>query len=72
MKGDEKDEQEKTTSEEGVNLKISKQVLDFADFYATIASTDRDTLLAKLLTERLEEVKEQFKNIPHLKIPELF
>ena len=72
MTGKENDEHEEKTPEDGVNLKIPKQVLDFVDFYADIAGIDRDALLTEILTERLQEIKEQFKKIPHLKIAELW
>jgi len=65
-------EQEETAIEETVNLKISRQVLDFAEFYAEIGSTDRDALLTKIITERLREIREQFKTLPYLDIPELW
>jgi len=66
-----KEEPEKTTVEETVNLKISRQVLDFAEFYAEIGGMERDTLLTKIITERLREIKEQFKALPYLEVPEL-
>lgn len=65
-------EQEETAIEEAVNLKIPKPVLDFAEFYAELGSTDRDTLLTKIITERLKDIKEQFKTLPYLDIPELW
>lgn len=65
-------ESEKTTVEETVNLKIPQQALDFAEFYAEMGSMDRDTLLTKIITERLREIKEQFKALPYLDIPELW
>lgn len=63
---------DKTAVEETVNLKIPQQVLDFAEFYAEIGGMDRDALLTKIITERLREMKEQFKTLPYLKIPELW
>lgn len=66
------EEKEKIAVEETVNLKIPKQVLDFAEFYAEIGSMDRDALLTKIVTERLREMKEQFKTMPYLQIPELW
>lgn len=65
-------EQEEQAIEEAVNLKIPSQVLDFAEFYAAIGSMDRDTLLTKIITERLREIKEQFKGLPYLEVPELW
>ena len=72
MEARENEEQGKTGVEETVNLKIPKQVLDFAEFYAEIGDTKRDALLTKILTERLREIKEQFRTMPHLQIPELW
>lgn len=66
------EDRDKTAVEEVVNLKIPKQVLDFADFYADIGGTDRDALLTEIVIERLGEIKEQFKTLPHLHIPELW
>lgn len=65
-------EREEQAIEEAVNLKIPKQVLDFAEFYAELGSTDRDALLTKIITERLKDIKEQFKTLPYLDIPELW
>ena len=65
------EEQEKITVEEIVNLKIPKQVLDFAEFYAEIGSMDVDALLTKIVIERLSEIKEKFKTMPYLEVPEL-
>jgi hypothetical protein len=65
------EEPEKTSVEETVNLKIPKQVLDFAEFYGEIGGMERDALLTKIIIERLSEIKEQFKTLPYLKIPEL-
>lgn len=72
MTGKDNDDIEEKTSEDGVNLKIPKQALDFVDFYADIIGMDRDALLTEILTERLHEIKEQFKAIPHFKIAELW
>lgn len=66
------EEQEKITVEETVNLKIPKQVLEFAEFYAEIGSMDRDALLTKIVIDRLSEIKEQFNALPYLKVPELW
>lgn len=66
------EEQEKIIVEETVNLKIPKQVLEFAEFYAEIGSMDRDALLTKIVIERLSEIKEQFKALPYLEVPELW
>lgn len=65
-------EQEEQAIEETVNLKIPKPVLDFAEFYAELGSTDRDALLTKIITERLREIREQFKTLPYLEVPELW
>lgn len=65
-------EQVEQAIEEAVNLKISRQALDFAEFYAELGSTDRDTLLTKIITERLREIREQFKTLPYLEVPELW
>ena len=66
------EDRDKTAFEETVNLKIPKPVLDFAEFYAEIGGTDRDTLLTKIITERLREIREQFKNLPYIEVPELW
>ena len=65
-------EREEQAIEEAVNLKISRQALDFAEFYAEIGSIDRDTLLTKIITERLKDIKEQFKTLPYIEVPELW
>lgn len=65
------EEPEKTAVEGTVNLKIPQQVLDFAEFYAEIGSMERDALLTIIVIERLREIKEQFKALPYLDIPEL-
>jgi len=72
MEVNDKEYQGKTTVEETVNLKIPKQVLDFAEFYAEIGSMERDALLTKIVIERLREMKEQFVTLPYLHIPELW
>lgn len=72
MEGKENEEHEKTAVEETVILKIPRQVLDFAEFYAEIGNMDRDALLTEIVFERLREMKEQFKNLPYMKIPELW
>uniref|UniRef100_A0A6M3LSC3 Uncharacterized protein n=1 Tax=viral metagenome TaxID=1070528 RepID=A0A6M3LSC3_9ZZZZ len=72
MEVNDKEEQGKMTVEETVNLKIPKQVLDFAEFYAEIGSMERDALLTKIVIARLEDIKEKFKALPHLHIPELW
>jgi len=70
MNDQEKIETGKIPAEETVNLKIPIQVLDFAEFYAEIGGMERDALLTKILTERLREIKDQFKSLPYLQIPE--
>ncbi len=72
MKAPDIKEHEEMAVEEAVNLKIAKQVLDFAEFYAEIGSMDRDALLTKIITERLNDIKERFKDLPYLQIPELW
>lgn len=67
-----KREREEQAIEEAVNLKIPQQVLDFAEFYAEIGSMERDALLTKIVIERLREIKEQFKTLPYLEVPELW
>lgn len=57
---------------EAVTLKIPKQMLEFAEFYAEIGDEERDALLTKILTERLSEMKALVKALPHLDIPELY
>lgn len=61
----------KETQEEAI-LKLPKQILEFADFYANLAGMERDTLLTRLVIERLKEIKAQVKELPHLDIPELY
>ena len=65
------EEQGKMIVEETVNLKIPKQVLDFAEFYAEIGSMERDALLTKIVIERLREMKEQFTALPYLQITQI-
>jgi len=72
MEATSKEEEGKTAVEDTVNLKIPQQVLDFAEFYAEIGSMERDALLTKIVIERLREIKEQFKTLPYLDIPELW
>ncbi len=72
MKATDNKEHEEMAVEEAVNLKISKQVLDFAEFYAEIGGMDRDALLTKIVIERLREIKEQFNALPYLEVPELW
>lgn len=67
-----KREQEESAIEDTVNLKIPQQVLDFAEFYAEIGGMARDALLTKIITERLKDIKEQFKALPHIEVPELW
>lgn len=62
----------KENEEETVNLKIPIQVLDFAEFYAEIGNMDRDALLTKIITERMTDIREQFKTMPYMNIPELW
>lgn len=62
--------QEKEVSE-SVTLKIPRQALEFAEFYAEIGNEERDALLTKIVIERLKEMKAQVKNLPYLNIPEL-
>ncbi len=57
---------------EAVTLKIPKQVLEFAEFYAEMGNEERDALLRKILIERLKEIKTLVKALPHLDIPELY
>ena len=64
-------EQEKIIVEGTVNLKIPKRVLDFAEFYAEIGGMDIDALLTKIVIERMSEIKEKFKTMPYLEVPEL-
>lgn len=72
MNNTDNEEQEKIMVEETVNLKIPKTVLDFAEFYAELGSMDIDALLTKIVIERLSEIKEKFKSMPYLEVPELF
>lgn len=54
-----------------VTLKIPKQVLEFAEFYAELGNKECDELLTKILIDRLKEIKTQIQNLPYLDIPEL-
>jgi len=58
--------------EETISLKLPKDALEFAEFYAELGNMDRDTLLTKILSERLKEVREQFKGMPYMNIPETY
>ncbi len=58
--------------EETTSLKLPKDALEFAEFYAELGGMDRDTLLTRILSERLKEVREQFKGMPYMNIPETF
>ncbi len=64
--------QNKTEEPETITLQLPRAVLEFADFYAELGNMDRDTLLTKILTERLKEVKEQFKGMTYLNITETY
>lgn len=70
MNDKEKEEHGKITDDETVKLKIPRQVLEFADFYAEIGDMERDALLTKILIERIREIKDQFKALPYLQVPE--
>lgn len=63
---------EKSAIEEEVTLVLSKPVLEFAEFYASLGGTARDALLTKILLERLSEIKAQVKALPYLEISELY
>lgn len=60
----------KTEEPETITLQLPRAALEFAEFYAELGGMDRDTLLIRILSERLQEVREQFKTIPYLNIPE--
>ncbi|TRZ88886.1 MAG: hypothetical protein D4R88_06745 [Methanosarcinales archaeon] len=62
----------KMNEEETISLKLPKDALEFAEFYAELGNMDRDTLLTKILSERLKEVREQFKGMPYMNIPETY
>lgn len=64
--------QNKTEEPETITLQLPRAALEFADFYAELGNTDRDTLLTRILSERLKEVREQFKGMPYLNIPETY
>lgn len=57
---------------ETVTLKIPKQILEFAEFYAEMGNEERNTLLTKILIERMKEIKTLVKALPHIDIPELY
>lgn len=57
---------ETPVDEEVVSLRLPKKVLEFAEFYATLGSIDRDTLLGKILIEQLTELKRKMKELPHV------
>lgn len=71
MNATDNEDKDKMAAEETVNLKIPKEVLDFAEFYAEIGSMERDALLTKIVIDRLREMKAQFKTMPYMQIPEL-
>lgn len=58
--------------EETISLKLPKDALEFIEFYAELGGMDRDTLLTKILTERIKEVRDKFKAMPYMNIPETF
>jgi len=66
------EEQNKTKEPETITLQLPGAALEFADFYAELGNMDRDTPLTRILSERLKEVREQFKGIPYLNIPETY
>lgn len=51
--------------EETISLKLPEDALEFAEFYAELGSMDRDTLLTRILSERLKEVREQTGNVSY-------
>lgn len=55
-----------TDDKEIIQIKMSKDILTFVEFYATLGNIDRDTLLAKILTDRLINIREAFKALPYL------
>jgi hypothetical protein len=71
MEDTDKEDNGKTLVEEAVNLKIPKEVMDFIEFYAEISGIERDVLLTNILIDRVRDIKEQFKTLPYMKIPEL-
>ena len=58
--------------EETVTIRIPAKAAEFADFYATVCNENRDTLLGKILVEKLKEIRDKLKQIPHLKVPEVW
>lgn len=66
------EEQNITKEPETITLQLPRAALEFADFYAELGNTDRETLLTRILSDRLKEVREQFKGIPYLNIPETY
>ncbi len=52
-------------NEEIISLKIPKSALNFADFYAGVCGEDRDVLLTKVMVERLAELRDKLKAMPH-------
>lgn len=58
--------------EENVTIKIPAKALEFVEFYATVCNEDRNTLLARILVERLKEIRDKLKQMPHLKVPEVW
>lgn len=67
-----KEKKENTGVEETVTLKLPKQILDFAEFFAELGDEERNSLLTKIVIERLKEIKTQVKALPYLDIPELY
>lgn len=66
------EERNKREDPETVSLLLPRAALEFADFYAELGNMDRETLLTRILTEELKEVREQFKALPCLNIPETY
>lgn len=67
-----KEDPKKTEIEQSVTLQLPVQILEFAEFYASLGGTERDVLLTRLVVERLKEIKAQVKALPCLDIPELY
>ena len=72
MENEKNENTEKTAVEETVNLKIPSHILAFAEFYADLGGVERDALLTDIVICRIREIKEQFKAMPHMQIPETF
>lgn len=57
---------------EMVNIKLPRRVLEFADFYAALGNEERENLLSKILISQLREIRDKFKDLPYVELPEIW